>query len=393
MKTVAIVSEFDPFHNGHRTLFEAVRRVLGEDTAIIALMSGHYTQRGTAAVADKFTRAAMAVEGGANLVLEIPFPYSMTSAEFFARAGVRMAASLGVVDTLAFGSESGDLASLSAVAAALSSKKFEEALHEAIQKEPSLGYAALHEQIYRRLFGDAGADLLRDPNNILAIAYIRENSALEKPLSLFTVKREGSYHEKSLENGISATAIRAALYEGNDAAFAAIPPASALLLQEAMAKGQAPADTAKLEPLLLAHFRTFEPATGDDLGYRIRNAAIRARDFSEFAALIATKRYTHAFIRRTLWHRYFGITSADCRTSPRYTQILGMDPCGRALLRKASKTSSILLLTKPADGQREGGEVGRQIALSQRADLLYPLAMPHPIAGNASILASPYCKK
>ena len=174
MKTVAIVSEFDPFHNGHRALLEAVRRHFGEDTEIVALMSGNFTQRGTVAIADKFTRAAMAVEGGVNLVLEIPFPYSLSSAEYFARAGVRMASALGVVDAIAFGSECGDIGALATVAKRLSSPEFEATLQEAIRIEAACGYAALHERVYRRLYDDAGGDLLKDPNNILAISYLRE---------------------------------------------------------------------------------------------------------------------------------------------------------------------------------------------------------------------------
>lgn len=392
MKTVAVVSEFDPFHEGHRTLLEAIRERFGADTAIIALMSGNYTQRGTISVADKFTRAAMAVEGGVDLVLEIPFPFSSASAEYFARAGVRMAAALGVVDVLAFGSECGDLAALTAVAERLSSQEFEKALQEAIKAEADLGYAALHEKVYRRLYGDTDDGLLKDPNNILAISYIRESLALGSPFSLFTVKRRGNYHSARLRDGISASAVRAALHEGDEAAFSAMPPSSALLLQKAIADGLAPADLTRLENVLLAHFRTTVPQKSDALGHRIYSAAIRARDFQEFTALIATKRYTHAYIRRTLWHRYFGITSADLQKPPAYTQILGMTGRGRAILRRATKTSSLLLLTKPADGNGQEGELGRQIAVSQKADLLYPLAMPTPVAGNASILASPYRK-
>ncbi|MBO7761564.1 MAG: nucleotidyltransferase family protein [Clostridia bacterium] len=392
MKTVAIVSEFDPFHNGHRALLEAVRRQFGEDTEIVALMSGNFTQRGTVAVADKFTRAAMAVEGGVNLVLEIPFPYSLSSAEYFARAGVRMASALNVVDTLAFGSECGDIGALTVVAKRLSSPEFEAALQEAIRTEAACGYAALHEQVYRRLYDDAGGDLLKDPNNILAISYLREILALPSPLTPFTVKRRGAYHEKDLSEGVSATAVRAALYRDDPTAYEAMPPSSAPLLRDAMAKGMAPTDFSRLENVLLAHFRTRDPQPGDALGHRIYSAAIRAHTFQEFTAMIATKRYTHAYIRRTLWHRFFGITSADCQKPPLYTQILGMDARGRAILRRAAKSTTLLLLTKPADGNGRDGELGRQIALAQKADSLYPLTMPVPGAGNAAILAAPYRK-
>ena len=109
MKIAAIIAEYNPFHNGHKYQLDKLRELLGEDTAIISVMSGNYVQRGEIAIADKTVRARAAVDAGVNLVLELPFPYSMASAEFFASAGVHIITSLGIVDYLVFGSESGDI--------------------------------------------------------------------------------------------------------------------------------------------------------------------------------------------------------------------------------------------------------------------------------------------
>ena len=116
-------------------------------------------------------------------------------------------------------------------------------------------------------------------------------------------------------------------------------------------------------------------------------------DFEEFITLVATKRYTNAYLRRALWHRYFGITSADLGATPAYTQVLAANATGRAALRRASRLSSITLLTKPADSRALPEEAARQAAISQRADLLYPLAMPTPLAGDTMMKAAPYCEK
>ena len=113
MKTVCIISEYNPFHNGHLYQINRVKELLGSDTAVVAIMSGNYTQRGELASADKSIRARAALEAGVDLVLELPFPYSLSSAEFYADAGVHIASSLGVCDYLAFGSESGELEVLS----------------------------------------------------------------------------------------------------------------------------------------------------------------------------------------------------------------------------------------------------------------------------------------
>ena len=109
MKVAAIISEYNPFHLGHKYQIDKLREILGDDTAVIAIMSGNFTQRGDIAVCDKTIRAMSAVNCGVNLVLELPFPFSMSSAEFFAKSGVRIANEIGIVDYLVFGSENGDI--------------------------------------------------------------------------------------------------------------------------------------------------------------------------------------------------------------------------------------------------------------------------------------------
>ena len=108
MKTVAIISEYNPIHNGHLYQIEKIREAFGSDTAIIAIMSGNFVQRGEPAIIDKWKRAEFAVKCGVDLVLELPFPFSISSAEFFARAGVAIANASGA-DILSFGSESADI--------------------------------------------------------------------------------------------------------------------------------------------------------------------------------------------------------------------------------------------------------------------------------------------
>ena len=146
MKVAAIISEYNPFHKGHQYQIEKLREILGEDTAVIAIMSGNFTQRGEIAITDKTVRAAAAIECGVDLVLELPFPFSMSSAEFFARSGVRIANSLGIVDYLVFGSESGNLRELSDVAAIMSSVEYQltlDTLTASALNEPSAMAAAL----------------------------------------------------------------------------------------------------------------------------------------------------------------------------------------------------------------------------------------------------------
>ncbi|MBQ2719307.1 MAG: nucleotidyltransferase family protein [Clostridia bacterium] len=393
MKTVAIVSEFNPFHNGHKYCIDEVRRHFGEDTCIIALMSGNYTQRGDVAVADKFTRAAAAVVGGVDLVLEVPFPFSVSSAEYYADAAVSMADSLGVVDALAFGSECGDLSRLLTVSECLSSAEYAEALRKTLTSTPALGYARAVQAAYASLYKDGSDVLLSSPNDTLAVRYLAANRRLGTPLEPFAVKRLGGYHDATLLDGVSATAIRAAIERGELAtALGAMPPRSAEIFRAAVEDGRAPAALSRLGNVFLSFFRLAPCPAADDLSGRLHSAALSAADLEEFFTLVATKHYTHAYLRRTLWHRLFGITSAELRMPPAYTQVLAHTARGRAALRRASRLYTLALLTKPADGQSLEGEAGRQAALSQRADLLYPLAMPRPVAGNAAMKAAPFCE-
>ena len=389
MKIAAVISEFNPFHNGHRYFIDSVREKLGSDTCIIALMSGNYTQRGEVAIADKLTRAEAAILGGADLVLEIPFPYSASSAEFFARAGVFMADALSIVDTLAFGSECGDLEKLSTVAQRLSSNEFTEALAKAVEDEADMGHARITERVFCRLYGDDGG-LLSRPNDILAIEYLRAINRFGASLSPLVIKRIGDYHAKKLSDGISASSVRMALAAADPTAYSAMPEGSANAIRKAFSAGHAPAELTRLGSILLSYFRTVTPSEKDDLGHRLKNAAIRATDFDEFLSLAATKRYTHAHLRRAVWHRYFGVTSADLREPPAFTQVLGMNDRGRMALRLAAKQSKLAILTKAADSHALVGVAARQALLSQRADLIYPLAMPVPVSGNYFILSAPY---
>ena len=132
METAGIVAEYNPFHSGHAWHIAETRRRLGGEAAILCVMSGHWVQRGECALADKWSRAAAALSGGADLVLELPTPWAMASAEAFARGAVSLLAATGVVDALSFGSEAGELAPLAAAAAALDGPEYPERLRAAL---------------------------------------------------------------------------------------------------------------------------------------------------------------------------------------------------------------------------------------------------------------------
>ena len=239
MRTAGIISEYNPFHRGHAWQIGELRRRLGAETAVVCAMSGSFVQRGDFAVMRTHARAEAAVRGGADLVLELPLPWAIASAEGFAAGGVGVLAATGAVDTLVFGSECGDTETLKAVAAALESESFAAYLRQGLQE--GVSFAAAREAAARKLLGEKAA-VLAQPNDILGVEYckalLRQHSALV-PLAL---PRRGAAHDAPLDAApgryASASALRALVRAGGAAALAPhVPPACLRLYMQAEAEG------------------------------------------------------------------------------------------------------------------------------------------------------------
>ena len=213
MKTVGIICEYDPFHNGHLHQIELSRKS-GADT-VVCLMSGNSTQRGSFACADKYVRAEAALLSGADLVLELPYPYSSSAAEYFAAAGVAVLDSLGV-DELNFGSECGDIDLIYSAAKVTASEEYVKEYRNILEKEPSTGAAEAYAKAYLKI---SGRELPTMPNDTLGVAYCRAAIKLGTDMRLTTVKREGAgflANELDEKDAFpSATAIRSLFSAGD----------------------------------------------------------------------------------------------------------------------------------------------------------------------------------
>ena len=401
MKTVAIISEYNPFHNGHLYQVEKIREEFGTDTAVIAIMSGNYTQRGDIACMDKWARAKAAVGAGVNLVLELPFPYSISSAEFFAKAGVHIADSIGVVDTLSFGSESNDIDELTLAAKRMKTDEFSSALKFALEKGANTdkGYPEIAENTYEELYG------VKPPksssNNILALEYIK--AIIDKSSSIVphTILRLGAdYNEKNITNkGFqSATAIRDLISDNIDSAKDYVPFCTFDTILSEKECGAFPVDESNLGPAVITKLRLDSPDKNVDihdaqggLYNRIKDASLSAHDIPSLQALSVTKKYTNARIKRAIWYSYFGVTSSDVKNPPMYTQLLAMDKIGQALLKKIKKTTSFPILTKPS-AKLEDPYAQRQKDLSDKADLVFQLAKPADKDGRSIYRKTPFVK-
>lgn len=377
MRITGIICEYDPLHNGHAYLMERARE--GSD-AVVCVMSGNMTQRGTMAMADKYTRAEMALLCGADLVLELPYPFASASAEYFAKAGVAVLNSVGA-DRICFGSERGDVADLMRIAELAAwpcTADGEESLGTAE------GYFGALEKKYEMKYGKA---LSLGPNDILGVAYCKALLTEGYAMQPHAVTRVGDgFHAEAVGSTPypSATALRNHIRQkGIDGLEAFMPIASLTALRGAVERGDAPVDMTRIESAVLAFFRMTDPATlsniaelGNGLEYRLCEAARESTTLDQLLALAATKKYTDARIRRAVLYAMTGVCREDLRCGPRYTTLLAANARGCEILSHLrKKESGIPVITKPADAATADA---RQYALSLAADALFTLAMPTP---------------
>ena len=204
MKITGIIAEYNPFHNGHKYQIEEAKKF---SDAVVVIMSGSFVQRGSIAITDKWTRAKVAAENGADLVLELPVIYSLNTAQRFAKGAVEILDRTNVIDYLCFGSESGNVDELTKVADMLINEP--EDVSEKIKKfiAEGISYPAARQKAFRGLIDE---EILSSPNNILALEYIKALIEIESSIEPVTVKRYGTdYHDEFAKNGIaSASAIR-----------------------------------------------------------------------------------------------------------------------------------------------------------------------------------------
>ena len=229
MNAVGIICEYNPFHLGHARMLKGLRRQY--DAPLVCAMSGNFVQRGDAAVAHKHARGEMAVRCGADLVLELPTPWAMASAERFAAGGVALLASTGVVSHLAFGSECGDLTALQAAEAALSQPELMPRIRQLLAQ--GMAYAPARQQAAEEL--GAPPQMLSRPNDILAIEYLKALRRQKAPMEPLAVLRQGAGHDGAPSGDTaSASYLRTLLRSGRtDEALSYLPaPAVQVLRRE-----------------------------------------------------------------------------------------------------------------------------------------------------------------
>lgn len=401
---VGIISEYNPFHNGHLYQINKIREEFGEDTKIVALMSGNYVQRGGIAIADKALRAKCAVLSGVNLVLELPFPFSMSSAEFFAKGAVGILNNLNCIDVLSFGSEDGDITTLIKVATIMNSEDYQNTI-KVLSSESSykkLGYPKICEMALRyNLSQEINFEFT--PNNILAVEYIKTLISSNSSITPHTIRRQGaSFDNESIIPGDiqSATAIRNSIRHKDISALKYTPDITKNAILEAINSGDFPCDEERLSSAVISSFRLNTSCdreiyhdTYGGLYNRLKDISFETNTINDMVSSAESKTFTKARIRRAIFNSYLSVTSSQVKETPAYTQILALDSDGRGILKLIRKDSSFPILTKPSDIGTLSENAKRQKAISDRADSVFQMTKPIQKDGNLALRFTPFVKK
>lgn len=395
MKIAGIVAEYNPFHNGHAYQVERTRSPEGGGaTHVAAVMSGSFVQRGEPALLPKADRVRAALAGGVDLVLELPVPWALASAEAFAFGAVSILDGLGCVDLLSFGSECGDTAALEKVVAVMEHPRFSSLLRYHL--DYGISFPEARQKAVAELAGARTASLLESPNNILGIEYLKALRRLSSSIQPFTLKRMGPDHdgERPMGDMASASYLRSLYRAGRtwDAA-AYLPRAVCPVMEEAMAAGRCPSEETRLERAVLARLRllsreelTLLPGLSEGIENRLADAVRQAGSLEELVAAVKTKRYPLTRVKRLVWSAFLGVQAGWEKRRPPYIRVLGANSRGWEILSVARKArdgtegaSLPPLVSRASHFAALPEEAQRLFALECRASDLYALSLPRPL--------------
>lgn len=353
MHVTGVIAEFNPLHTGHQYLLDTIRKQ-GAD-AIVCVMSGNYVQRGEAAILDKWHRTLMALAAGADLVIDLPTPWAVSSSDYFAMGAVSLLHHLGIVDTLCFGSELGDADALIQTSNILESKDFQPFLQEAL----SLGvsFPKAQQMAYEKMTATSAQGILDSPNNILALAYIKALNTLNSSIKPMSIKRKAVQHnDMHTEKGFaSATYIRALMQE-EVSVQQLLPEHSYQIYKAAHQAGVAPFCNDKMAISMLSYFRRMDeqdwqkaPDVTEGLENRLITSLQNSTTIDEFLQIVKSKRFTMSRLRRVLLRAFLNIPKDIYADMPPYLRVLGFSPKGKMLLTQARAKAELPIITKYAD--------------------------------------------
>lgn len=377
MKIAGIVSEYNPFHMGHEYHIKKTREMLGE-CVIACIMSGDFVQRGETALFSKYSRAEAACMCGADIVIELPLPWTLSSAEGFARGAVGLLGDIGA-EYISFGSETGDIRSIEKAANILIREDSVDFIKTILKKEPEMSFAAAREKAIRNLAGEDCAKIICGANDSLAVEYFKTIKKLGADISPIAVKRVGNAHDGYGEEGFSsASEIRKLFYDGKDITRS-IPGNAAKVFANEINAGRV-IDKELFEIAALAGLRALDenyflslPDSNDGIGNRLYRESRKCASLDELYNAAKTKKYAMSRIRRITMCALLGIKSGMNDGKPPYSRVLAASANGCRALRKISDEKKIPLITKPADINKYDNKLQQLFAIGVYAHDVFSL--------------------
>lgn len=375
MFTTGIVAEFNPFHNGHGYLIESLKR---RGDRIVCVIGDDFTQRGDVAVISKYRRAEAALRCGADLCVLLPVPWSMSCANNFAYGAVSLLKNLGCVDSVAFGSECGDIDRLQTAARALKSERFPILLQGELKT--GITFAAARQRALCALIGE-DSKIVEGANDTLGVEYISAAERLCFAPAFSVVRRRGAAHDAKTQSGgfLSASAIREHLLNGETDSVREYVPQSVFDMLCDEAENGKIHDAGLLETAVLSKLRSMSldefaalPEISEGLENRIFDAVRQTSSLEECFARIKTKRYTLARIRRIIYSAYIGLGTDLFLKQVPYIKVLGFNKTGEEIIKNAAP--AVPLLVRGSDGMRLSGDAKKCFGLQCRAADLYALS-------------------
>ncbi len=393
MKTLGIITEYNPFHLGHKYMIEEAKKRSGADR-VIAVMSGSFVQRGEPAFFDKWTRAKAALLNGADMILELPVLFAAANAETFASGAVRILEDTGMIDVLAFGSENGNLSVLQEAARLMSNETEEYRALLKTHLDEGLSYPSARAKSLETV-SNINSEILNKPNHMLALEYLKALERYQCSMVPIAIQREGApYHSTSLEGEFaSATAIRQGILEDQLAqALVQVPESASALYSKVLSLGTAPVLWKNYADALNYKLRTmsaedirqiFEVTEG--LENRILRSIDSCYEIEEILTFVKSKRYTRTKIQRILLHILLDIKEAEVSYFMKkpympYIRVLGFRKDNAELLGDLTMSAKSPVLTNLKKAPEVLNEDGLHLlALEKNATDVYSLAMPNPL--------------
>ena len=397
MKVTGIIAEYDPFHNGHSYHIKKAREMTGAD-AIVVVMSGHFTQRGMPAFFSRDARVRMAVDGGADLVIELPYIYACNSSHEFARGAAGILNGIGCVDALVFGAETDDMDTLGKAARAAAGTDDRSSAYIKEEMKNGVSYPEALTRSVEKIYGAQTAAVLREPNNLLGIEYMKALRELGSGIKPFIVGRRSAAHGESLEmlherkqeqRIASGTAVRKAVYAGGARAAEMLVPDTSFSIISGYERSSGFSfaeyrDKIKKNMFELLKYRIITSdenelaeiyGVAEGLENRLKSCISGADDIDGLIDSVKSKRYTRARISRTLMHLLINLRTTDFETlrETYCARVLGFSPTGGKLLRLMSESSAIPVFSNLSRLDKRSPEAARVLKYDMRASDVYAM--------------------